>query len=316
MHLYTFTAGRLAVVLAAAVLASGCGPIYWLGMRFFYDKAPAPPTELLDVPYDPEAPGDPRRQLDLYLPGGRDFPTVVFVHGGGWAWGDRLQRFGGADVYRNVGRFLASQGIGAAVVGYRLIWTVEWRDQLADVARSVAWVQRHVAERGGRADRVFVAGHSAGAQLAARIATDPAWLEAAGGSAAALCGVAAVSGAGYDLGDIETYRAGFEPTYFAERFGGSRLDGSWWHDASVTPWIDAADPPFLVVFASGEARGLQRQSAVLLQALEQAGVPARRVMVRGSSHERLVLELSRGDKTAGPALVAFVRETPCPRTTR
>ena len=83
--------------------------------------------------------------------------------------------------------------------------------------------------------------------------------------------MAAVSGAGYDLGDIETYRSGTDPLYFAERFGGSRLDGPWWREASVVPWLDAHDPPFLIVSATGESRGLKRQSALLHEALERAG---------------------------------------------
>lgn len=308
------TAGaRLAVALAGVLAGQACAPVYWMGARLLYDRAPSPPTVQLDVPYDPSAPDDPKRQLDLYLPAGHDFPIVVFVHGGGWAWGDRTQRFGGADVYRNIGRFLASQGIGAAVIGYRLLWPMDWQSQVGDVARAVAWVQAHAAARGGRADRVFLMGHSAGAQLAARVATDPAWLAQAHGTIGGICGVVAVSGAGYDLGDIDTYRAGFDPLYFAERFGGSRLDGAWWHDASVVPFLDASDPPFLVVSASGESRGLRRQSTLLHERLKAAGVPSTMVTVRGSSHERIILELSRADKTAGPAVLRFIRDTPCPR---
>ena len=307
------TGHRAALVLLSALCAQGCAPIYWLGAQLFYDKAPNPPSVQLGVSYDPAAPDDPKRQLDLYLPGGRDFPVVVFVHGGGWAWGDRTQKFGGADIYRNIGRFLASRGYGAAVIGYRLVWAVDWRDQLRDVGRAVAWVQGHIAEHGGRADRVFLMGHSAGAQLAARVATDPGWLTMTGGDPRGICGVAAVSGAAYDLGDADSYRIGFYSLYFAERFGGSRLDGNWWHDASIWPWLDADDPPFLVVFATGEHQGLQRQSRLFHERLVKAGIPTTLTTVKGSSHERIILELSRADKTAGPAVLDFLRDTPCPR---
>lgn len=305
---------RLLALAVAVVCSQGCAPVYWVGARLLYNSAPSPPVVALDVSYDPAAPDDPKRQLDLYLPGGRDFPTVVFVHGGGWAWGDRTQRFGGADVYRNIGRFLASRGIGVAVIGYRLVWPLDWQSQVGDVARAVAWVQREIPARGGRADRIFLMGHSAGAQLAARVATDPAWLAREHGTIDGICGVAAVSGAGYDLGDIDTYRAGFDPLYFAERFGGSRLDGAWWREASVVPFLDAVDPPFLVVSATGESRSLRRQSALFHEALGSAGVASTFVTVKGSSHERIILELSRADKTAGPAVLAFLAKTPCPRT--
>ena len=305
---------RLFIAFAGVLACQACTPVYWLGARLLYDKAPNPPAVQLDVPYDPAAPDDPKRQLDLYLPGGRDFPLVVFVHGGGWAWGDRTQSFGGADVYRNIGRFLASQGIGTAVIGYRLVWPMDWQSQIGDVARAVAWVQAHAAEQGGRPDRLFLMGHSAGAQLAARVATDPAWLTRVHGTIGGICGVVAVSGAGYDLGDIDSYRNGFDPLYFAERFGGSRLDGTWWRDASVVPFLDASDPPFLVVSATGESKGFRRQSALFHEQLGKAGVPSTAVTVKGSSHERIILELSRADKTAGPALLKFLRDTPCPRT--
>ncbi len=307
--------GRFIALVVAAMCCQGCAPVYWVGARLLYNTAPNPPSVTMNVSYDPAAPDDPKRQLDLYLPGGRNFPTVVFVHGGGWAWGDRTQAFGGADVYRNIGRFLASKGIGVAVIGYRLVWPLDWQSQVGDVARAVAWVQREIDARGGSPDRIFLMGHSAGAQLAARVATDPAWLAREPGTGARLCGVVAVSGAGYDLGDIETYRAGFDPLYFAERFGGSRLDGEWWRDASVVPFIDATDPPFLVISATGESRGLRRQSALLHEQLQKAGVPSRFVTVKGSSHERIILELSREDKTAGPAVLAFLASTPCPRAT-
>jgi acetyl esterase/lipase len=304
---------RAALIVLATLALPGCAPVYWMGAKLLYEKAPSPPTVQLGVSYDPAAPDDPKRQLDLYLPARRAFPLVVFVHGGGWAWGDRTQSFGGADIYRNIGRFLASQGIGAAVIGYRLVWPMDWQSQVGDVARAVAWVQAHASEKGARPDRVFLMGHSAGAQLAARVATDPAWLARERGTPGGICGVVAVSGAGYDLGDIETYRAGFDPLYFAERFGGSRLDGSWWRDASVVPFLDADDPPFLVVYATGESRGLRRQSTLFHEALGNAGVRAGLVTVKGSSHERIILELSRADKTAGPAILDFLRDTPCPR---
>jgi acetyl esterase/lipase len=76
---------RLLTAFAGLLTSTACAPVYWLGAKMFYNAAPSPPTVQLDVPYDPAAPDDPKRQLDLYLPAGRDFPIVVFVHGGGWA---------------------------------------------------------------------------------------------------------------------------------------------------------------------------------------------------------------------------------------
>ena len=62
----------------------------------------------------------------------------------------------------------------------------------------------------------------------------------------------------------------------------------------------------IVISATGESPALRRQSAVLVEALRTAGVAATAVTVRGSSHERIILELSRADKTAGPAILKFL----------
>ena len=58
-----------------------------------------------------------KHKLDLYLPKGKtDFPVVLFVHGGGWVFGDK-NFFG---VYEGVGKMFARHGIGAVVTNYRL----------------------------------------------------------------------------------------------------------------------------------------------------------------------------------------------------
>lgn len=243
---------RPVALLISIALTAACSPVHWLGIRIFYDAVDIPRERVaLNIGYDPADPGDHKRQLDLYTPAASGFATVVFIHGGGWAWGDRSQRFGGADVYGNIGRFLAREGFGGAVISYRLLWPTDWLTQATDVARAVAWVQRNIAAHGGDAQRVFLMGHSAGAQLAMRAAVDPQWLERVGGRRHGICGVVAVSGAGYDLEDRLSERFDGDPRYYVQRFGGSVIETAdpattaWRREASVLPWIDAGDPPFL-----------------------------------------------------------------------
>ena len=79
-----------------------------------------------------------KHRLDLYLPVGEGWPMVVFVHGGGWRTGDKNLRVGGADIYANIGRYLARRGIGAAVINYRLLPNVDVWEQFGDVAQAAA----------------------------------------------------------------------------------------------------------------------------------------------------------------------------------
>lgn len=317
-------ARALLPITLASVMLSGCNPIHWVGMQLYYDKAKLPQARVFkDISYDPTAVDDHKRQLDLFLPEGRRFPVVIFLHGGGWVWGDRSQKFGLADIYGNIGRFLAQHGYAGAVPSYRLIWKVDWRTQLADVARAVAWVQAHADERGGNPRAIFLMGHSAGAQLAMRIATDPQWLQTAGGDPRAICGVVAISTAGYDLEDPLTQRLDLDQTYMVKRFGGLEPRSkqrfavaapNWRHEASVAPSVDAGDPPHLLLVGEKDYRSVLQQNRLADERMRAVGISRGFITVPGVDHERIVLELSRGDHTAGPAILQFLSNTRCPRS--
>ena len=286
----------------AAALSSGCGVFYRAGIKLYYRKAEIPAARVLrDIPYAGPSSGTKQR-LNLFLPEttARNWPVVMFIHGGNWDEGDRDIEVGGADVYNNIGRYLASRGIGAAVVSYRLLPGVNWQTQMTDIAAAATWVGANIATHGGNGRCVFLMGHSAGAQMAVRAALDPELLRGTPG----VCGVIAVSGAGYDLADARTYELGAEPDYYRRRFGGSP---DWQRTASPIRFVRADAPPFLVLYAGGESKALQRQSQLLHESLTRAGARSTTVVVPGESHSRMVLTLSRDGKTAGPAVVDFVK---------
>lgn len=310
---------RLVVLSLCLSLLTGCGLATALAVDLVYRDAELPESLVVrDIAYRPG--GHPKHRLTLFRAAtdsvpSRPTPAVVFVHGGGWTTGDRDLRVGGEDVYNNIGRFLAARGIPAATVSYRLQPEVTWRDQVADVAAAVAFVQRDAAARG--APGVVVMGHSAGAYLAAMVALDADVQQAAGMEP--LCGVVSVSGAALDLRDRETYALEDNFDYYSVRFSPDRVardtpplpPAPWQHDASPVTRVAAGAPPFLLLYAGGETRALQRQSQLLAAALDRARVPHRVVVVPGKSHTRIVPTLSRDDQTAGPATLAFVRGLAC-----
>ena len=136
---------------------------------------------------DPE-----KNKLDLYLPKGKQgFPILVFVHGGGYQKGDRKEG-------EILGQVFAARGVGAAVISYRLYPQVKHPGQVQDVARAFAWVKANADRQGGRSSAIFVGGHSAGAHLAALLATDESYLQAEALSLKDIRGVVALSG-GYRI---------------------------------------------------------------------------------------------------------------------
>jgi arylformamidase len=280
-------------VLLAAVILTGCTVVEHVGIALFYKKAPLPDAQVKqNVPYVDHSPLA-EQQLDLFLPKGTNWPVFIFVHGGNWDAGDKGLRVGGADVYGNIGRFYAARGIGVAVINYRLQPAVNWREQVKDVTAATAWVHAHAAEYGGNPNRIFLGGHSAGAQLACHVALL---------SPSIISGVISVSGAGLDLTDRKTYELGADPAYYSARFGDSGSREVWQREASPVTYITSNAPPFLILYAGGETRALQRQSLRLQEVLESAHVSNHLVVVPGQNHPRMVLTLSRPDSTSDPIL--------------
>jgi len=312
-----FNPWRVTFFLSLALLVSSCRAVVGsLAMPFLYEEVTLPNAQIVrDLSYHEGDPSHPdKHRLDLFLPTVDSagptadvWPVVVFVHGGGWTSGDRGLRFGGEDVYGNLGRYLAAHGIGAAVISYRLQFEVDWRDQVEDVARAVAWVRTHIGDHGGDPNALFLMGHSAGAQLASYVALDRD--TAARFGVGTLCGLIPVSGAGFDLADDETYALGGSLSYYERRF---RIgDEDWMREASVVGRIGHDAPDTLILYAEDDWDSLQRQALVLEEALRAAGGPARRVEVPDEDHYTVILALSRREGVAGPSVVEFVSDTRC-----
>ena len=311
----------VALALALTTLA-GCGLARAGAVGLVYDRAPlADSLVTRDVAYLPD--GADKHRLDLFRPDpdavtpGALVPTVVFVHGGGWDSGDRAYAYGGAELYGNVGRYLAGHGVATAVVSYRLQPAATWREQVADVAAATAWVQDHAADWGGAPSAVFLEVHSAGAQLSAHVALDADVRRRAG--ARPVCGAVSVSGAALDLVDPATWETGTEFGYYAERFapGRERVPGPpaepyrWQTEASPATYATPDDPPFLIVYADREADLFRTQAAALARALDAAGVPNETAVMPALTHALGVPNLSRDDRVVGPAVLAFVRSQAC-----
>jgi acetyl esterase/lipase len=279
------------------------------GMAVLYKRVEWPEERIIrDLPYRDDSP-DPKHHLDLFLPVGDNWPVMVFIHGGGLNSGDKALRVCGKDVYGNIGRFYASQGIGVAIINYRLQPKVTWREQVDDAAQAIAWVHAHAASYGANPGRFFVAGHSAGAYLATRVALDPKPLRRLSLSPELISGVIAASGAALDLADAKTYQLGQKAWHYAARFRCGDTTDQWKKEASPVWCAAPGAPPFLILSAERECEGLQRQSQLLHAALRRNNIPSQIVMVPGQNHCRLVLALSRADKPAVEAVLRFIRET-------
>jgi acetyl esterase/lipase len=129
-----------------------------------------------------------RCKLDLYLPDGkRDFPMIVWFHGGSITAGDKKS-------CERLAQMFVAHDIGFAAVNYRLSPKVKYPAYLEDAAASVAWVAKQSVQLGYTPGKLFVGGHSAGAYLATMLAMDEHYLKDAGIDVSEIAGILSVSG--------------------------------------------------------------------------------------------------------------------------
>src|SRR5688500_15661399 len=94
----------------------------------------------------------------------KKLPCLVFIHGGGWAGGDRT-------VHDDATWNLAKAGYVSATVGYRLAPKHRFPAQIHDVKAAIRYLRAHAEEHGLDPDRIAVCGFSAGAHLCMRLGT-------------------------------------------------------------------------------------------------------------------------------------------------
>ena len=121
-----------------------------------------------------------RQKLDIYLP--KVNPkvnvgqatsalkkVVIFYYGGNWDSGDRTD-------YKFVGEALSAQGFVVVIPDYRVYPEVLFPEFMADPASAAKWVKANINQYGGDPNKVFLAGHSAGAHIAVMLALNAEYL--------------------------------------------------------------------------------------------------------------------------------------------
>lgn len=208
-------------------------------------------TLATDIRFGP----DPKHYLDLYAPRrpAGPLPLLVFVHGGGWDSGDRRE-------YSFAGRALAALGFLVAIADYRVFPEVVFPAFVEDLGHAATWLLANASEHGGDPDRLFLAGHSAGAYNAVIFALQP---ERFGGVSAAgrIEAVVGLSGP-YDFYPFDVRQS-------IDAFGGYPEPLTTQPVNLVTP--DA--PPMLLAHGVRDTTVGDYHTVRLAAKLREAGVP-------------------------------------------
>ncbi len=257
-----------------------------------------------DIPY--AQPTQERQFLDIYSPdNAKDSPVVFWIHGGGWQAGDKSS-------IQSKPQWFLQQGFVFVSTNYRLLPNVPMETIVEDVAKSLGWVHKNISRYGGDPKKIYVMGHSAGAQLAALICTDDGYLKSEGVPFSALKGCVPVDGDTYDIPAIietaETRRRVHQQPQakfgHREKFGNDPAKHV--NFSAVThAKKDKGIPPFLIMYVASHPDNTA-QAQRLDSALKEAGVVSKLYGAKDSEHSKINNDIGTPNDPGSAAILEFV----------
>lgn len=228
---------------------------------------------VLDEPYDPQ---DKNARLDVFRPQAvaGPLPVIVWVHGGAFVFGSK------SDV-TNYLKIVAAKGYVTVAVGYAIAPSATYPTPVIQVNRALGYLQANAARFGIDPRQIFLAGNSAGAQIAAQVSllvTAPDYAARMG--IAPLLAAENLRGAILFCGALDTRRLNFNGP-----FGGFLTTVLWAYsgtkdfrndprlkDFSIPANMTKDFPPFFI--SVGNADPLAPSSHDTEQRARELGVPA------------------------------------------
>jgi acetyl esterase/lipase len=225
---------------------------------------------------------------DLYLPkGAAKTPLVIAIHGGGWQGGSPA-------AYKHWGPYLARNGYGLFAIKYRLGKAGTYPKAVYDVKAAIQFIRAKADDLDVDPDRIGLWGDSAGGHLAALtgLAADQYTAEYRNDPHAAVpVNVKAVVGfyGVYDLLAQWHHDQIARPRdQIAEKFlGASPMQNrKLYFESSPISYatIDRNKASFMLVNGTADDIVDPAQSQQFWEALNQAGIYSRRIVIPGAGH--------------------------------
>jgi len=253
----------MVLVVVAAALLAGCSPVTVVNVL-----SPSTHYErIADNAYG----SAPRQVVDVYRPVNEaaDAPVVVFFYGNGWREAAKTD-------FEFIAAALTRAGFVVLIPDYRTYPEVVFPAFVEDGASAVAWAAENIAGVATGERRLFLMGHSAGAQIAALLAFDERYL---GAAAPPLAGFIGLSGP-YDFLPLE-------PGYMEEVFPEDTRPLS-----QPIEFVSARAPRSLLIHGTSDRRVLPEHSERLANRLEAEGVPVTLKFYDGTGHIRVLAAMA------------------------
>lgn len=263
----------------------------------------------LNLHYDS---ADSDAYLDVYFPvkaavSNQRLPTLVWIHGGGWVSGDKAQ-------IGQYARIIAKHGYTVVSIDYSLAPGATYPTPVLQANRALAYLVDQAAALHIDPQRLFLAGDSAGAQIAAVLANgigNPIYAQQVGFRPGIdrqqLAGVVLFCGP-YDFrhvnlnGDFGAFLHTVLWSYSGQR---DFMNNPHFMTGSVLEFVTAEFPPTFI--SVGNADPLAAQSRALAERLSGLGVPVDTLFFPADFEPGLPHEYQFNlDTSAGQSALAYL----------
>ena len=226
--------------------------------------------------------------LDIFAPvGAAKAPVLVFLHGGAWLRGSRLDVAYPAPT-------LTARGAAYLATDFNNVSEVPLLTMVEQCRQAIDWTVRHAASFGGDPDRIYLAGHSSGAHLASCVLlTD--WASH-GLPDDVIKGALLISGM-YDL----------HAPLLSARSKYVKIGPEEAAAASAMRQLGRIRCPVAVAWSVGDSPEFRRQSQVFATALQGMGLLESRTEVFSANHFEEPRQLQNPDSELSRALFSLMK---------
>ena len=264
------------LVAIMACLSSACSPV-----KVLNSLVPENGYEMIsEVAYG----ADSRQKLDIYLPKnpktsdaenlGALKKVIIFYYGGNWDSGERAD-------YKFAAEAFVSQGYIVVVPDYRVYPQVLFPELMADPASAAKWVKTNIKKYNGDANKVFLAGHSAGAHIAVMMAINPEYLARESLQPNDFAGVIGLAGP-YDFLPLTSDRL---KTIFGPE------DERW--KSQPINFVDGKNPPLLLAVGMKDGTVWPRNSINLANKIKEKNGQVEVIKFANYGHVDMVAKLAK-----------------------
>lgn len=244
----------------------------------------------LDVPFGPSA----EEYCDIFPASAPGAPVLIFIHGGYW-------RILTAGDHSFAAAGLAANDVTVVVANYALCPKVGIDEITRQMRALVAWTYNNVARFNGNPERLFVAGHSAGAHLTAMCAlTD--WKRDYNLDNRVIKGIIPISGL-FDL----------EPLQYTFLQDDLRITDPLIQSHSPLRILRSVPVPMLISYGMDEPDEFLRHSTEFLKGWQEAGNAARLYPQEGRNHFNAITDLADPKSDMVTTILRFMNHRPSRR---